>query len=225
MADGAFAYPVFLDLHDRLVVVVGAGSVGRRKLAGLCQAGARVRLVDPLLNSADYPHGVEAIRRCFEPTDLAGAQLVFACTDSDQVNRSVAEAASSQGLWCCRGDQTEGSDFALPALLRRGDLTLAVSTGGASPLLAAGIRDRLEELIPESWEVAVELMAAIRRKLLTATYEKKYTYQVLSNLLKNQLLPLLEQENYCEIDRLLQDTFGREFSLQRLQVIQPERAL
>lgn len=150
---------------------------------------------------------------------------MFACTNSARVNRSVAEAASNRGLWCCRGDRATESDFTLPALLRRGNLTLAVSTGGASPLLAAGLRDQLEELVPESWAVAVELMAALRRKLLTGTYEKKYTHQVLSNLLKNHLLPLLEQENYCEIDRLLQDTFGHECTLQRLQVIQPERAL
>lgn len=218
-----FNYPIFLNLRNQLAVVVGAGSVGRRKVGRLLQAGAQVRLVDPLLTEKQYrDQAVEAIARGFEAVDLRGAQLVFACTDSPVINQRVAEEARRRGLFCCCADQPEGGNFALPAVLTRGNLTVAVSTGGGSPAFAVEIRDRLAAQIPEHWGFSLELVAEIRRKLLTDKLDNKYTQQVLRSFLVDRLLPLLEQGKINEIDQLLKETFGCEFSLEQLQVQLPE---
>jgi len=218
-----FNYPIVLNLRGRLAVVVGAGTVGQRKLHRLLQAGARVRVVDPVLqNNPCSQAGVKSIGRCFEVSDLEGAQLVFACTDSAQVNQLVANEARQRQVLCCRTDQPQDSDFSLPAVLARGNLSVAVSTGGGSPAMAAAVRDRLSEQVPESWGFSLELIAEIRRKLLTDKIDDKYNQQILRNFLIDHLMPLAEQGKLSEIDRLLQETFGGEFALEQLRVQLPE---
>ncbi len=218
-----FDYPVFLNLKSRLVVLVGAGAVGRRKLAGLLRCGAQVKLIDPCLAGQSSPAaGVETIPRGFETGDLAGAALVFACTDRPEVNRTVIEEARRHGILCSCSEQPSQADFALPALLRRGPLAIAVSTGGGSPALAAQLRDHLAEQLPDSWGLGVEIIAAVRRKGLTEEPLKKYNQQVLRNFWEEQLIPALEQETAEAVDRLLQETFGKEFSLAQLLIQLPE---
>lgn len=222
-AEKAFVYPLFLDLRDRVAVVVGAGSVGQRKVQGLSHAGARVRWVDPLLADrlCDEP-GVEPIGRRFVETDLAGALLVITCTDVPEVNRQVLQAARRRQILCCCADQPDPGDFIQPALFRRQNLQVAVSTGGTCPFLAQEIRDRLEQQVPDSWGLSLELMASIRRKWLTGGNSAQYNQQVLRRFWAEQLLPLLEQQKINEIDRLLVNTFGSEFSLEQLHVQLPE---
>lgn len=217
-----FNYPIVLSLCDQLTVVVGAGKVGQRKLNRLLQAGARVRLVDPALVGNPYPAAVELIARDFEPADLQGALLAFACTDSPLVNQRVAEQARCQKVLCCRTDQPEDGDFSLPAVLERGSLTVAVSTGGGSPALAVEIRDRLAEQVPEYWGFSLDLIAEIRRKLLTDKVADKYNQKLLRSFWVDRLLPLIEKKKKSEINQLLIEAFGDDFSLEQLQVQLPE---
>ena len=221
--DPDFACPLFLNLKDRLVVVVGAGVVGRRKLAGLLQAGARVRLIDPQVGEDPcYGSGVETLARTFKSGDLADSVLVFACSSSREVNRQVVAEARRMKIFCMSASEPEHGDFISPAVLRRGSLVLAVTTGGGSPVMAAHIRDRLAEQVPDSWGVAVEIIAAVRQKWLTDQVEDKYNQQVLRSFWETQLVPAVEQGDAREIDRLLQETFGEAFSLARLNIQVPE---
>jgi len=217
-----FFYPIFLNLQGRQAVVVGAGNVGRRKIEGLLQVGARVRVIDPQPVPDQLEDRVELLPRTFAEGDLAGAFLVFACTDSEKVNHLVAATAQQQGVLCCRTDRPGESDFALPALFRQGPLTVAVSTGGGSPALAAEIRDHLAQQVPDCWGDSLELMAAIRRKWLTLSDRAQYNQRVLRSFWADRLLPLMEQKNSSEINQLLIETFGNEFSLEQLQVQLPE---
>ena len=218
-----FNYPIVLKLRDKLVAVVGAGTVGQRKLRRLLQAGARVRLIDPCLLEKPYlSAAVESIGHAFTGDDLQGVALVFACTDSEAVNQQVTDAARKRNLFCCRADRSQDGDFALPAVLGKGRLNIAVSTSGDSPALAAAFRDRLAEQVPDWWSLSLELSAALRRKWLTEQIDKKYNQQVLRNFLTERLLPLFESGKLSEIDKLLIESFGDEFSLERLQVQLPE---
>ncbi|SHI96539.1 precorrin-2 dehydrogenase / sirohydrochlorin ferrochelatase [Malonomonas rubra DSM 5091] len=220
-ARASFGYPIFLDLQGRLAVVVGAGPVGLRKVDGLLQAGAQVRLIDPQ-EPVSCMDNLEFLAREFEESDLQGATLVFACTDKKNINAQVADAARRQSVFCCRADLPEDGDFALPALFRQGALTVAVSTGGGSPTLAAEMRDRLQRHVPDCWGVSLDLMAAVRRKWLTLPNGAQYNQQVLRRFWAEQLLPQLEQKNRNKINQLLIETFGKEFSLEQLQVQLPE---
>lgn len=211
-------YPIVLNLSDRLVVIVGAGPVGQRKLQGVLNAGARIRMIDPILpEETDNPQ-LEYLSRTFRAGDLQGAALVFACTSDPHINQSIAEAAENLSIWCCRSDRAEHSDFILPAVLQRGNLLLSVSTGGGSPALSALLRDKLAETVSDSWGIAVEIIAAIRRKWLTEPTEVQYNQEVLRNLMDRELIPLIAHKEIKKIDQLLLTRFGPGFSLDELQV-------
>lgn len=219
----SFNYPLFLDLKDRLVVVVGAGEVGRRKLAGLLQVGARVRLIDPLLDEKSLKKpGVELLTRKFESGDLTDAVLVFACTNSQQTNHQVLAVARRLKIFCSSAGEPEAGDFILPAVLRRGSLAVAVATGGGSPAMAVQIRDQLADHIPDSWGIAVEIIAAVRQKWLTDRADGKYNQWVLRSFWERELVPAIAKGDVRTVDRLLRETFGDAFSLANLKIQLPE---
>ncbi len=223
VCSNTFKYPIFLDLSQRLALVVGAGRVGRRKLAGLLDTGARVRVVDPQASGGDFPApAVELLAREYRPEDLRGVFLAFACTDSAQVNQRLLADAARQGILCGCSDRSAAGDFVLPAVLRRGDLTLAISTAGRSPALATLVRDQLAEQVTDNWGLGLEIVAAVRRKWLTDPVPGKYNQQVLRGFWQKQLLPLLETGSSEAVDGLLRTTFGDDYSLTKLQVQLPE---
>ena len=162
-------YPVALDLRDRLCLVVGGGPVAEAKVEGLLAAGARVTVVSPELTAAlaSWAADGRIIHRPHEygPDDLDGQHLVFAATDRREVTETVAAEARRRGLWVNAADDPAFCDFLLPSVLRRGRLVIAVSTGGASPALAARMRCDLEALVPAEYEALVELAAEVRSEL------------------------------------------------------------
>ena len=158
-----FDYPVYLDLREVPVLVVGAGPVAARKVAGLAAAGARVRVVAPSVSPALDRALVEEVReRPFEPADLDGVRLVVTATGSRDVDASVAAAATAAGLWVNAADQPDDCSFILPAIARSGPLTVAVSTGGASPALARRLRDHAGRLLTDDVVALAEQLAAER---------------------------------------------------------------
>ena len=181
-------YPIFLDLTDRLAVVVGAGNVAARKIDKLISAGAHVRVVareisehvetlmsnraetkDLFAAAAESKPQLELVRENFKPAHLAGAFMVFACTDSHDVNGAVTQAAAAAGALVNRVDAPTECDFFVPAVSAHGPVKLAISTGGASPALSRFIRKQLDENLPAHLgDLADELAdarAAVRQKI------------------------------------------------------------
>ncbi len=140
-------YPIFLDLKDRPVLVVGAGRVALRKTRGLLEAGARVTVVAPewLPEFEELP--VRLVRRPFRASDIAGSMLVFAATDDRLANHRVGVVAKGKGIFANIADSAEECDFVVPARLHRGDVQVAVSSGGENPRLSAELRRKLEEVL------------------------------------------------------------------------------
>jgi uroporphyrin-III C-methyltransferase / precorrin-2 dehydrogenase / sirohydrochlorin ferrochelatase len=145
--------PIFLDLRDRLVVVVGGGEIAARKIDHLLSAHARVRVVAPdlteELRKARDAGRLEHLARAFEPALLAGAQLVVAATDRVEVNDAVALAARERGIWVNVVDDASRSAFLFPAIVDRSPLIVAVGTSGRSPTLARRVRTQIEAMLPE----------------------------------------------------------------------------
>ena len=166
MGEGRFAYPIFLSIEDRKCVVVGGGKVGERKVNGLLDAGACVRVVSPEatehLSQMAREGKIELVTRPFMQGDLKGAVLVFAATDHLEVNREVAAEAESIGALSNISDASVEGDFALPSIVQRGIIRVAFSTGGASPAYARLIRERLEDLLGPEQEELVKLCERLR---------------------------------------------------------------
>jgi precorrin-2 dehydrogenase / sirohydrochlorin ferrochelatase len=162
-SENAVLYPIFLDLSGRRCVVVGGGEVASRKARKLLQARARVVVISPEISAELESVAVEVYRRAYVEGDLEGASLVFAATDSREVNAAVAREARERGIPVNVADEPSGGDFALPSTLRRGRLQVAISTGGASPVLARRIRHELEVVFGPEWAGIVEELGAARR--------------------------------------------------------------
>jgi siroheme synthase-like protein len=163
MTEPRFAYPVFLDLHDVLVLVVGGGPIGARKVAGAHAAGARVRLVATVVSDAvDRAHCAEVRERPFEDVDLDGVRLVITATGDHDTDASIADAARARAIWTNAADQPVDCDFILPAIASTGRVTAAISTDGASPALAKALRDRCASLLSEEVAALANELAAER---------------------------------------------------------------
>jgi siroheme synthase-like protein len=140
-------YPIFLDLKDRPVLVVGAGKVALRKTKGLVEAGARVTVVAPEHRREFERLPVRLLEREFRTADLAGAALVFAATDDRLTNHRIAIAAKGRTLLANIADSAEECGFLVPARLARRGIQIAVSTGGRNPRLSAELRRKLETVL------------------------------------------------------------------------------
>lgn len=161
--------PIFLDVKDRLCVVVGGGEVATRKVALLLRAGARVQIVSPQLCpplARLHTDGqIAHIAREYRNEDVATAHLVIAATNDATTNATVADDAKAQRVPVNVIDHPERGNFIMPSIIDRSPVLAAVSTGGASPVLARLIRTRLESLIPAGYGRLAELSARFREQV------------------------------------------------------------
>lgn len=159
-------YPIFADLTGRRCVVIGGGPIAQRKVAALLGYGAQVTLVSPTVTpqlSAYARRGRITYRaRTFRPADLAGAWLVYAATEDEQVNRRVEQAAKRARVFANIVDQTARCTFIAPSIFRRGQVTIAVSTGGTSPSLAKHLRRDLARTVGADYARMLQLLGRLR---------------------------------------------------------------
>jgi precorrin-2 dehydrogenase/sirohydrochlorin ferrochelatase len=202
----ASPYPIFLNLAGRPCLVVGGGRVAARKVEGLLAAGAEVtvvapRLVAALREAADRGE-VAWRRRPFEPKDLEGIDLGFVATSDPRANRMAAEEARVRGVWLNVADDPTGCDFLVPAVVRRGGAQIAVSTGGASPALAAWLRDHIAGALPEGIDALVEVARGLRRSA------PRRGGSAFRELFASGVLEDLAAGNWAEADRKVARCFG-----------------
>lgn len=153
-------YPAFLKLDGLSVVVVGGGTVAASKLDGLLAAGARVTVIAPQASAAVRDRAT-VIEREFRATDLDGARWVVAAATA-AVNREVAIAAAERGLFVNAVDDPASATAYLGGVVRRGEVEIAISTGGVAPALAGLLREALDALLPEDLERWIEVATSAR---------------------------------------------------------------
>jgi siroheme synthase-like protein len=166
-------YPIYLDLKDRAVLVVGGGAIAEGKTQQLVEAGARVRVVSPALTphlSGLAARGViEHVPGRFKKDDLKDVYLVISATDDQAVNEEVARLAGESGLLYNVVDQPSLCNFITPALVTRGELQISVSTGGGSPSLTQRVKREVAALIGEEYDellqIAKEMRADAKRRI------------------------------------------------------------
>jgi len=162
-------YPLFMDLKDRPVLVVGGGPVAERKVESLIEAGAAVTVVAPDvtagLQKCAESGSIRILRRKFEESDLTSARLVITATGDVGTQERVAAAARARNIPVNTVDQPRLCDFIVPATIRKGDVLVAISTSGKSPALAAALRAKLENIITDDDARAARVLGEIRSEV------------------------------------------------------------
>jgi len=161
-------HPIFLDLRDRPVVVIGGGRVGERKIDALIEAGAHVTVISPEV-TARIRRWAEAgrvrlERRRYQAGDLRGARVAYVAIGDPEANRAAREEADAERVWLNIADEPALCDFFAPAVVRRGHLTVAISTDGTSPALAARLRKKLERDLGSEYADILEKLADLRAR-------------------------------------------------------------
>jgi precorrin-2 dehydrogenase/sirohydrochlorin ferrochelatase len=184
-------YPIMLQLAGKKVAVIGGGKVAERKVTGLLGTGALITVISPdateeLKKLADEGKIVWQPTP-FSPADVKDALLIFAATNDNQLNQLV-KASAEQHQLVTVADAPEESDFHLPSKLKRGRLTIAVSTGGASPMLARKIRANLEQQFDQSYEDYLEFLFAKRQWILKEVADPDLKRKLLIAIVSEEFL-------------------------------------
>jgi precorrin-2 dehydrogenase len=201
-------YPLFADIADRAVLVIGGGHVAERKVLGLLESGAQITVVSPELTeklAELHSDGQIEVCRCdYQKGDLAGAWLVIAATNDEQINRQIFTEANERHIFCNVVDRPELCSFQVPAVVRRGDLQIAVSTSGTSPILAKLIRQQLQKEYGKHYEILPAKLGELRDH-----YKKKYPdnqsrrAELLEEFINSEALDLLQQGKNDDFQALL----------------------
>lgn len=202
-------YPLALKIEGRRCVVVGGGAVAERKVYSLLECGADVVVVSPdataeLRQWADSGR-LRYLARRFEPADVAGALVVIAATDDPVVNTAVAEASRHSGALVNVVDVPALCDFYVPASVNRGELQVAISTGGASPMLAKRLRKELERRFGPEYETYLELLARLRNELKARVADRDRRNEAEERFLASPALSLIADGRLKEAEQILED--------------------
>jgi siroheme synthase-like protein len=179
-------FPIFLKLENRRVLVLGAGAVAEAKIADLLDTGARIKVVARLANEAVATWAriglIELETRGFVADDLRDADLVVVATSSPDTNALVFSAAERHGVLCNVVDVPEQCDFFYPAVVKRGDLQIAISTSGQSPSLAQRLRQQLERQFGLAYAKWVAELGETRREILRSDLAPERKRDLLKSL-------------------------------------------
>ncbi len=197
-------YPISLSLEGKPCLVVGGGQVALRKVKSLLDAGARVSVVSPeFCEGLRKLKGVRRIKRRFVDGDVAGAVLVYAATNDAPLNAAVAAAARKRGALVNVVDTPGECDFIVPSTLNRGEMTISISTGGASPALARRLRLELERLFPKSYGRFVALLARLRAEVARSVPDPARRRAALQQLARRSTWDLFAQGGARAVRQLI----------------------
>ena len=202
--------PIVLDVRGRNCLVVGGGAVAARKIKSLLDCGAQVTIIAP-----DVCDEIEALRenctilrRTFLPDDCRDCVLVFACTNRREVNDEILRTARKSGALCNVVDNDDG-DFALMATLRRGEITVGVSTQGGSPALARHLKAHIAETIGDEYAALLEIMSTRRANLKTDVQSQSARADLWRQVLDSNALSLLRKDKRDDAEELIDGILKR----------------
>jgi len=167
-------YPIMIDLKDRLVTIIGGGAVALRKAEDLLRCGARVHSIAPCMHAGfdrlaeEYGDQLAVTMREYQHGDISESLLVIAATDDAEVNRAVFAEARERTILINAVDDPPNCSFFLPSSYCKGDLIMSLSTGGASPAMAARLRRELQKHIPDTIDATLEALSEARCMLKSA---------------------------------------------------------
>ena len=210
-------YPLFLDISRRRCVVVGGGSVAERKVERLLACGARVEVVDRRLTPALAAMKAEGVivhhDADYDEAQLRGAFLVIGATDSDTVNERIARDARALAIPVNIVDDPLRCDFILPSVVERGDLLIAVSTGGKSPALAKRLRKELEEAYGPEYGVLIEILGELRGKVMDGGRSSDENSKLFEAVVRSDILEYIRAKRWGRVKERILELTGIEMEV------------
>jgi precorrin-2 dehydrogenase/sirohydrochlorin ferrochelatase len=205
-------YPICLDLEGKQCVVVGGGRVAERKVLGLLSCSAQVTVISPeLTEELLHQHAdgrIQWIEREYRQGDLEKAMLVIAATDDEETQKQIYEEAATSNLLLNVADVPQRCNFILPATVRRGDLTIAISTSGKSPALARKLRMELEKRYGSEYRILVNILGALRPEILASGLPQSENEKLFKNLLHDDMAEWIKDRKWDTIAKHLRTVLG-----------------
>ena len=215
-------YPIFLDLRGKKCLVVGGGGVAQRKVEILLEAKAKVTLISPHvtpgLRELKKKGKVRYLARKYRKGDTKGFFLAYDASADPRVHSLVVKEALDNHVLINVVDRPKLCNFIAPAVVQRGNLVIAVSTGGASPAMAKKVRQRLERIFGREYEKGLRLLSALRRELMRRSLSASDRRRIFTELAGSRLLDYIREGKRGTVDRLLSRIAGRGWNLRKLGV-------
>lgn len=209
------SYAVNLTIQGRPALVVGGGNVASRKVEDLLDAGADVTVIAPDVCTAIQQHAgsgrVQLNLRPYAPGDLRGAFLVIAATSDEELNARISRDAQSLGILVNVVDRPALCTFILPAVVRRGDFKLTISTEGQCPALASVMREELEGRYGPEFAEAVRVFAGLRRRMIALHWTSPRIREAIAGLYHAGLVCLIGTGNRAALEALIAQSLGDGF--------------
>ncbi len=200
-------YPLFLDISDKLCIVLGGGKVAERKVSMLLQFKAKVKLISPKatknLLKLSRAGKIEIVERAYRGGDLNGASLVFAATDRDEINRRIKKEAESNGIPINVADDPILCDFIVPSIVKKGPITIAISTSGTLPLLSKKLREQINDYITKDYVKYARLIGKFRKLLMTTVKDKQKRKVIMGKIDKVDYRELANMNIKAIVNRFL----------------------
>ena len=208
-------YPVYIELRDQPCVVIGGGKIAEGKVEGLLAAKAKVTVVAPEL-TAQLQQLVEHqqityLARKYQPGDLTGAFMVICATDQAEINHQVWQEASANHQLVNVVDDTPRCNFIAPSILRKGDLTIAISTSGKAPALAVRLKERLQRELGPEYERFLELAGELREPLAQHISDFETRKALWYQLVDSEILDVLANGDIAAAREIISQIVGFDF--------------
>jgi precorrin-2 dehydrogenase / sirohydrochlorin ferrochelatase len=208
-------YPVYIELRGQPCIVVGGGNLAEEKVLGLLAVQAKVTVISVSLTSSLRQlvdeRQITMISRASQPGDLTGAFMVICATDQAEINHQVWEEAAANRQLINVVDDTSHCNFIAPAVLRNGDLTIAISTGGNAPALAVRLKQRLQKEIGPEYSRFLELAGRLREPLAYHIPDFETRKKLWYEMVDSKILDELARGNEARAVEIISETVGFEF--------------
>lgn len=214
-------FPISLNINEKQCVVIGGGSVAERKTLALLENGGQVTVyspeLTPQLGELKDKGAFQWVDRSYKKGDLNGAFLVIAATDDPEVQEAVYREANQQNILINVADVPKRCNFILPAALRRGDLTISVSTSGKSPALARKLRKELEEQFGDEYAIILDFLGEAREHILSRDLSHDENKSVFHKLVDCDMLSWIKNKQWDTIEHHFSQVLGSEVMLASLE--------
>lgn len=191
-------YPLFLDIADKLCVVLGGGKVAERKVSMLLKYKARVKLISPEviknLSRRAESGKIELIEREYRDGDLDGAALVFAATDRKEINLKIRREADRKSLPINVVDDPTLCEFIVPSIVQKGPITIAISTSGTLPLLSKKLKQEINNYLTEDYIKYADMIGKFRKTLIETVKDRKRRKEIMAEIEKTDFHEVLRMD-------------------------------